>query len=264
MPEQPWASGPREILEHAHRLLLEDTDSSRRLAMISIDNAVELMFKTHLGLPSRVTGINIPRKELAEVSQSFPRLMETMEKQAPTKLDGVDLGEIEWFHWQRNELYHNGGGLTISKLLVEQYASLARSIFQNIFGFPINIAMHTKETNPEILDKLDALEEQIDLLVEPDAGTVKATGAPSNSILLGIKNYNYGIRIQIFQAQPRRGGRIQGAFRLLEAGSGEYVRAFEPYVGQEFKSAAEMIDAAQKYISHATHFLNGNSLKVEK
>jgi hypothetical protein len=39
----PWASGPGEILRHAKALLRTDSDINRRLAMISFDNAVELM-----------------------------------------------------------------------------------------------------------------------------------------------------------------------------------------------------------------------------
>lgn len=57
MSASPWASGPGEILQHGLSLLQKDSDVNRRLAMISIDNAVELMVKTFLGLPKRVTGL---------------------------------------------------------------------------------------------------------------------------------------------------------------------------------------------------------------
>jgi len=57
-----WASGPAEILRHGLRLLTIDSDVNRRQAMISIDNSVELMIKTYLGLPKRVTGLTITRK----------------------------------------------------------------------------------------------------------------------------------------------------------------------------------------------------------
>ncbi len=52
----PWASGPGEILGHGIGFLREDTDTNRRLAMIAIDNAVELTIKTYVGLPKRITG----------------------------------------------------------------------------------------------------------------------------------------------------------------------------------------------------------------
>ena len=57
--DSPWASGPGEILRHGLNLLRNDSDSNRRLAMNSIDNAVELTVKTYLGLPKRVTGLSI-------------------------------------------------------------------------------------------------------------------------------------------------------------------------------------------------------------
>ncbi|MDQ1638750.1 MAG: hypothetical protein QOF62_2089 [Pyrinomonadaceae bacterium] len=130
-----WASGPGEILKHGLDLLKSDTDTKRRLAMISIDNAVELMMKIFLGLPQRVTGLKITRKEYQEFSESFPALLDALENHAADKLDGIDLGEIEWFHRLRNELYHQGNGLTVEREKVEVYAELANVLFYNLFGF---------------------------------------------------------------------------------------------------------------------------------
>lgn len=70
--EQPWASGPLEILQHGLKLLENDNDTNRRLAMLSIDNAVELMIKTYLSLPRRITGLHIPRENYLRISESFP------------------------------------------------------------------------------------------------------------------------------------------------------------------------------------------------
>ena len=50
----------------------KDNDVNRRLAMISIDNAVELMIKTYLGLPKRITGLGISRKDFQDISESSP------------------------------------------------------------------------------------------------------------------------------------------------------------------------------------------------
>src|ERR1044072_6055728 len=102
--QHPWASGPYEILRHGVSLLTNDSDVNRRLAMISIDNAVELMIKTYLGLPKRITGLAISRKEFSEISESFPAMLDALEKYAADKLDGIDLGSVEWYHRLRNEL----------------------------------------------------------------------------------------------------------------------------------------------------------------
>jgi hypothetical protein len=128
-----WASGPGEILQHALSLLKKDSDVNRRLAMILIDNAVELMVKTFLGLPKRVTGIQIGRDKLREINESFPRLLDALEQHAAPKVAGIDLGEVEWFHRLRNELYHQGNGLTVERAKVDVYSEMARLLFRRLF-----------------------------------------------------------------------------------------------------------------------------------
>lgn len=131
----PWAQGPAEILEHARTLIRVDTESSRRIAMILVDNSVEQAMKTYLSLPGRVTGLKISRKKLAEVSGSFPALLDAFEEHGADKLDGVDLGAIEWFHRVRNQLYHDGFGLTVERIRVETYADMATALLANLFGY---------------------------------------------------------------------------------------------------------------------------------
>ena len=126
--------GTGEILRHGLDLLRKDSDINRRLAMIAIDNAVELMIKTYLGLPKRINGLAITRKEFQEVAESFPGMLDTLEKNAADKLYGIDLGAIEWYHRLRNELYHQGNGLTVERDKVEIYAELANVLFRNLFG----------------------------------------------------------------------------------------------------------------------------------
>ncbi len=105
--------------------------------MISIDNAVELMIKTFLGLPKRVTGLQITRAQYQEVSESFPKLLDALEQHASDKLTGINLGEIEWYHRLRNQLYHQGNGLTVERSKIEVYAKLADTLFRNLFGMPL-------------------------------------------------------------------------------------------------------------------------------
>jgi len=137
--EPLWATGPGEILRHGIKLLANDSDSNRRLAMIAIDNSVELMLKTYISIPKRVTGLQIPRRERDEICSSFPQLLDGIEMHAAEKIMGIDLGEIEWFHRLRNELYHQGNGLTVERHKVEVYAELAKVLFENLFGVPMKL-----------------------------------------------------------------------------------------------------------------------------
>jgi hypothetical protein len=162
----PWASGPGEILQHGLQLLREEGDANRRLAMISIDNAVELMVETYLGLPKRVTGLSITRKEIQEI-MTFPALLHALEKYAPQLLDGVDLGVIEWYHDLRNKLYHRGNGLTVKRDIVEIYAELASVFFKNLFGQSlINDPSRKTELLGEFLSAWAEVERGLRLLIE--------------------------------------------------------------------------------------------------
>jgi hypothetical protein len=139
--DSPWASGPAELLKHAASLLSKDSDANRRIAMILIDNAVEQAMKTYLSLPKRVSRITISRRQLSELSESFPALLDAMEQYAADKLAGIDLGAIEWYHRLRNELYHQGFGLTVERDKVEIYAELAQLLYQNLFGHAVSITV---------------------------------------------------------------------------------------------------------------------------
>lgn len=146
----PWASGPGELLRHGLKLLQKDTDSNRRIAMICIDNSVELMMKTFLGLPKRITAIQISRKDYSEMCESFPKLLDGIEEYASDKIKGIDLGEIEWFHRLRNELYHQGNGLTVERTNAEVYAEIANLLFLNLFGFKL---IEDKDDKTDLLGK---------------------------------------------------------------------------------------------------------------
>jgi len=132
---KPWMEGPIELLNHGLMHLQQDTEFDTRMAMICIDNAVELTMKTYLGLPARVTGIKgISRKKYEEISESFPSLLDGVEEFANNKTTGIELGDVEWYHRIRNQLYHDGNGITVEKIKVEGYAEIAKILFSNFFN----------------------------------------------------------------------------------------------------------------------------------
>lgn len=136
--DKPWISGPRELLVHGIQHLELNTGFDNRMAMISIDNSVELMIKTYLGLPKRITKIEgLTRKRFEEVTSTFPNLLDGFEEFANNKLNGVELGDIEWFHRLRNQLYHDGNGITVEKEKVEAYAEIAKILFENLFAVQV-------------------------------------------------------------------------------------------------------------------------------
>ncbi len=140
MSEPYWATGPGEILRHGLSLLENDSDSNRRLAMISIDNSIELMMQTFIQLPKRVTGVDIPRAKRDDICSGFPKLLDGIEEHASQLIHGLDLGVFEWFHRLRNQLYQQGSGLTVERTKVEAYAELGRKLFRGLFGIDLELS----------------------------------------------------------------------------------------------------------------------------
>ncbi|MDO9069613.1 MAG: hypothetical protein Q7W05_14320, partial [Deltaproteobacteria bacterium] len=55
------------------------------------------------------------------------------EKHAKSKINGIDLGDIDWFHRLRNTLYHDGNGITVEPEKVDSYLQIARVLFDSLF-----------------------------------------------------------------------------------------------------------------------------------
>lgn len=119
---------------HGVELLDTGDDASKRIAMILIDNAVELMIKTYLGLPEEATGLKLTRKDYEEACSSFSRSVKSLKARASEKLSGIGVDEIVYYHRLRNTLYHEGNGLTVETEKAEIYCALAKILFKNLFG----------------------------------------------------------------------------------------------------------------------------------
>jgi hypothetical protein len=130
----------------------DDSDLSRRLALIAIDNAVELTIRTYLTLPRRVTKSRLSRRGYQEIADSFPGLLDALEQHAAARLSGIDLGEIEWYHRLRNQLYHQGSGLTVECEMVQVYAEIAKLLFQNLFEVESGMHRVARQPHPRASD----------------------------------------------------------------------------------------------------------------
>ena len=178
--EPQWATGPGELIRHGVSLLSQDTDSARRIAFICIDNAVELMMKTFLTLPKRITGLEISRRERDELTFNFVTLLDGVERYAEDYLDGINLGEIEWFHRLRNELYHQGNGLTVEKQKVEAYAEIAKLFFNNLFHAPLTV---DESTNMALLGEFMSKWAELEHILRKSE--------PDNSDIFVFRNKNF-------------------------------------------------------------------------
>jgi hypothetical protein len=186
MPAKPWIEGPLELLKHGLEHLQLESAFDARIAMISVDNAIELMIKTYLGLPTRITGIKgLTRRRYAEISQSFSSLLGGFEEFAPDKIVGIELGDIEWFHRLRNQLYHEGNGITVEREKVEGYAAIAKILFSNLFENDVEDFLKTLPHSliGEFFEYWAILEQELTRLRDKYAKVKKDKAKPLSTIV---------------------------------------------------------------------------------
>lgn len=193
MTSKPWISGPKELIDHAIGHLRQGGAFDHRIAMISIDNAVELAIKTYLGLPKRVRGSDGPsRQQLQAATNSFPNLLDLLEEYGEDKLDGVELGDIEVYHRLRNQLYHDGNGVTVDSDHVDGYLQIARILLSNLLGVVTdNDTDKQISANPttlvgQLVERWGTLEREARALAAKYLSKEKTLRRPVTSIIDGL------------------------------------------------------------------------------
>jgi len=158
-----WASGAIELLDHAEGHMKLKTAFDKKMAFISIDNAVENAIKTFLKLPKKILQHRKPtRKEIQSIDNSFPGALSLLEKYASDKLAGIDINDIEHFHRIRNVLYHAGTGLTAADSHLKLYYEIAKILISNLFDLKVPKPKGTSTSRIEdILIKWNKLEKSI-------------------------------------------------------------------------------------------------------
>jgi hypothetical protein len=135
--DKTWASGAIELLRHADSHIHLDTAFDKRIAFISIDNAVETSVRTFLSLPSSKSGINVPKKDIDAVENNFPGLLRLLWCNAALRLTGMDQADIEHYHRIRNKLYHDGTGLSVDPQYLLAYRQIAVLLLKSLFNIDL-------------------------------------------------------------------------------------------------------------------------------
>jgi hypothetical protein len=173
--EKTWASGAIELLNHAYTHMQENSAFDKRIAFISVDNAVELMIKTYLKLPKKFfPGTKPTRKEIEQAFNSFIEYLDLLMKYDNENLSGIDPGDIEHYHRIRNQLYHDGTGLSVDEEYLKAYFTIGTLMLKNLFDVDFSKSIDEKyysisnlikiwnevdKTLKEVLEKHDIFED---------------------------------------------------------------------------------------------------------
>lgn len=124
--KHPWQNGPTELICYAIEHLYKNTDFDKRIAYLLLDVGVETLLKTYLILPEEKTGAIGSFFDRRTASEgNFHNLVEGVVQAAGSKLDGIDMSHIEFYHGVRNKLYHQGNGITVPTDKAQSYTELA-------------------------------------------------------------------------------------------------------------------------------------------
>lgn len=130
-----WAEKAMKLLEHAREHMLYQTSFDKSTAFISIDNAVEVMFKTYLSLPDVVMGMKKPaHSELKRCGSNFNSLVKLMVIHYSDRFVGIDPAQIIHYHKIRNGLYHEPGKSSVCNEELTDYYELAKLLLEYLFG----------------------------------------------------------------------------------------------------------------------------------
>jgi hypothetical protein len=134
--EHPWQAVPTELIRYALIHLHRPSDFDQRVAFLLLDVGVETLLKVYLlHVPERVSGTTMSynaRKKAAE--GYFHELLKGVQEAAGDRMDGVDLDHVQYFHNIRNQLYHEGDGVSVSADKAREYASVAVKLLQRLLS----------------------------------------------------------------------------------------------------------------------------------
>ena len=150
MVKNIWVTGSIELLNHGIKHIKEPTGEDNfdfRIAMISIDNAVEATLKTYITLNRRT--LRISYKTYKDAIRKFPAMLDLLHNHCPEKISADELDAIEMFHMIRNNLYHQGTGINVDREIVERYSIVAKELIVILFNVEedIELELTTEITN---------------------------------------------------------------------------------------------------------------------
>jgi hypothetical protein len=189
---------------------------------------------------------------VAEASETFPALLDALNVHAPAKLDGIDLGTIEWYHRLRNQLYHQGNGLTVERDKVEAYAVLANQLFYNLFG--IVLLDHVTETADvlgEFIEGWTFVERGLSALMSREAqrrgDKEKEKQGRSSRPVPDVVDY----LVKTHLLSPQQGMEVQHLLYLRNEvlhGKKDFRKALTPAIVSRIKEIVKEIDVVLKTV----------------
>jgi len=151
---QPWTRGPFELIRHADSHARDADDTSRRIALIGFDQAIEVAVDVFVRLDPLQRGQRqIGREEQERVRLNFREKLAFLDRLAAEtgRPLGVSVPVMIFYHQIRNEMYHSGNGVTPETRVVEGARAAAIATFNALFSEDIEPMLSSPRSSGEAL-----------------------------------------------------------------------------------------------------------------
>jgi hypothetical protein len=147
----PWQTDLVELVELAVYHLNKNTAFDNRIAFLLFDISIESVFKTFLTLPEEITKAKIKYQQRKDaVDGNFHNLARAI-KEAASNVTETEIAHIQYFHDQRNKLYHQGTGITIPQQSAFDYGQLLITMLNKLLLVDLSgIIVNNSEMKAEI------------------------------------------------------------------------------------------------------------------
>ncbi len=175
----PWQEGPVGLLRFARNTSRSDDPLNQLVAFLLLDVCVETTMRTFLSLPDGLAPTKVKYFERRKFSEgNFHDLTRGIEATCATPIAPTDLHYVKYYHAKRNQLYHQGSGITVAADDVKRYMGVAASVLEQLLGVgqgvgsesPGHPSSVTRERvarlNAELPKNLDQFRELISALFE--------------------------------------------------------------------------------------------------
>jgi len=165
----PWQDDLIELVKLGVLHLNKNTAFDNRIAFLLFDVSVESIFKTFLTLPDEITKINIKYQQRKDAAEgNFHNLARTV-KEAVATITETEITHIQYYHDQRNKLYHQGTGITISQQNAFKYGQLSITMLSKLLSVDISGIL---VDNEEIKGEAQKVESRWQIVLEGFQDTV--------------------------------------------------------------------------------------------
>lgn len=158
---EPWQKAPVKIVSEGINLAKKHNEEDSLIAFLLLDVAAEMLLKTYLGLPKKVTGaITSEDERFAITRKGFHDIVEGV-KNSRQGISVKDLARVEFFHGVRNKLYHQGNGLTVKRDHLEEYIEVLKVLFIQLLKINLNDLLSNSKMTKEQAEYIVGIKEKI-------------------------------------------------------------------------------------------------------